>query len=130
MSPPGVDSASSGAPFRVTSVGLNVTRGRGTVSLQRAGDKKPVTLTLPAAVSSTNLHACKEAAIAGAGVVLLPTLVARADVEAGRLVRVLEAWSAFSGALYLVQHGTRFLQPKVRVFRDFVLDALGVAKRR
>ncbi len=63
------------------------------------------------------------AAVAGAGVALLPRFAAETDVREGRLVRVLAPHAARVGALYLVHASTRHVPRKVAVFRDFVVEA-------
>jgi DNA-binding transcriptional LysR family regulator len=62
-------------------------------------------------------------ALWGAGVALLPRMVAADDVAAGRLVRVLPRHAARGAALYVVYAGTRTLPAKVAAFRDFVLSS-------
>ena len=62
-------------------------------------------------------------ALLGAGVALLPRMVAADDVAAGRLVRVLPRHAARGAALYVVYAATRTIPPKVAAFRDFVLSS-------
>jgi DNA-binding transcriptional LysR family regulator len=111
-------------------VAVRAVRGWATLALRRAGEKADEQVRVRAAVSSPDFFACKEAAVAGAGIVLAPALITQKDVEARRLVQVLKEYGSAAGTVYLVHHGARFLQPKVRVFRDYVLDALGVRGRR
>jgi DNA-binding transcriptional LysR family regulator len=66
----------------------------------------------------------------GAGIGPLPEFLAARDVEEGRLEHVLPSWSFGGGpraggaTLWLVYPKTPHLAPKVRAFRDFVLEAL------
>jgi LysR substrate binding domain-containing protein len=62
-------------------------------------------------------------ALWGAGVALLPRMVAADDVAAGRLVRVLPRHAARGAALYVVYAATRTVPTKVAAFRDFVLSS-------
>ena len=76
------------------------------------------------------------AALAGAGVALLPHLIAADDVAAGRLVHVLPQYVMRGASLYVVYAAARALPAKIAVFRDFVLQSCshalslrGVAER-
>lgn len=61
---------------------------------------------------------------AGGGVGPLPSFVADEDVAAGLLVRVIPSIHVFTGRVYLVHHPRKRLTPKVRAFREIVLDVL------
>jgi DNA-binding transcriptional LysR family regulator len=63
------------------------------------------------------------AALAGAGVALLPQLIAADDVAAGRLVRVLPRYVVRGASLYIVYAAARVLPAKIAAFRDFVLQS-------
>ena len=78
---------------------------------------------MTANISATDFGFCRETAVAGGGVVVLPSLVAQRDVVAGTLVPVLPEWVVFEAGVYLVYPAARFLPPRVRVFRDFMLGA-------
>jgi len=69
-------------------------------------------------------------ALWGAGVALLPRMVAADDVAAGRLVRVLPRQTARGAALYVVYAATRTVPTKVAAFRDFVLASCRGASGR
>jgi DNA-binding transcriptional LysR family regulator len=58
------------------------------------------------------------AASAGLGIALLPDRVCRAELEAGRLVRVLPEWNAQIGIIHLVFTTRRGLSPAVRALID------------
>lgn len=64
-------------------------------------------------------QAAIEAALAGAGVVMLPTFIARAHVEAERLVPVLAGWSAPARPIYAIYPTRRHLSAKLRCFLDW-----------
>ena len=66
----------------------------------------------------------RDAIRAGAGLGLLPTLVASADVAAGRLVRILPRFERVAGSLYFVTPAAKHVAPKVTAFRDLVLETL------
>jgi DNA-binding transcriptional LysR family regulator len=65
----------------------------------------------------------RAAALSGAGVALLPRIIAADDLNAGRLVRVLPLYTLRGSALYVVYAAARVLPAKTAAFRDFVLAA-------
>ena len=60
------------------------------------------------------------AALAGIGVVQLPTMVADAHLADGSLVEVLQGWAPASGIIHAVFPSRRGLLPSVRSFIDFL----------
>ncbi len=64
------------------------------------------------------------ATLAGGGVALVPSFHVTDALADGRLVRVLPQWRQRSGGLHLVYPSARHLAPKVRAFRDFLLEEL------
>jgi DNA-binding transcriptional LysR family regulator len=65
------------------------------------------------------------AALSGAGVAMLPRILAADDLQAGRLVRVLPLYTQRGAALYVVYAAARVLPAKIAAFRDFVLQSCG-----
>lgn len=70
----------------------------------------------------------RDAAIAGVGVVQLPTIMIWEDVGAGRLVHVLPQWRPPAGVVHAVFASRRGLLPSVRALVDF-LDRECAAQR-
>jgi DNA-binding transcriptional LysR family regulator len=66
----------------------------------------------------------RAAVLAGLGVALLPQNVARADLESGRLERVLPAWNVPQGICHVVFPSRRGMLPAVRAFIDFLAERL------
>lgn len=66
----------------------------------------------------------------GLGLGLVPSLLVREDLAAGRLVRVLPAHHSAGGSLHLVYAASRHVPPKVAAFRDVILERLGPMFRR
>jgi len=95
---------------------------------RRAGKKGgvPRDLTLRSPLVTTDNAFIREAALAGGGIALLSTNLCEADIAAGRLVRVLadQKVADSDGSLYLLYLAMRFVPPKIRVFRDFMLEHL------
>ena len=75
----------------------------------------------PRIVGDDVLFVCR-AAIAGAGLALLPTFLAREDVAAGTLVRVLPRFSMRAGAVFFVHPPAQHVARKVAAFRDYLVE--------
>ncbi|WP_394820944.1 LysR family transcriptional regulator [Pendulispora albinea] len=82
------------------------------------------------AIAASDLNFVKELAVAGAGICFMPALSVRRELDEGRLVPVLRQYVLCGAALYLLHNGGRFLPPKVRAFRDYILDAFDAKGRR
>jgi DNA-binding transcriptional LysR family regulator len=75
-------------------------------------------------VFSTNTaYVCRTAALEGQGVLRSTTFLVQDDVAAGRLVRLMPAWSLEESHIHAVFPASQHLPQKVRVF----IDALKVA---
>ncbi len=59
---------------------------------------------------------------AGAGIGLLPSYLADADLAAGTLQRVLPRWEQRHGTVYLVQPGRKHVPRRVTAFRELLLE--------
>jgi DNA-binding transcriptional LysR family regulator len=90
-----------------------------------AFEEVPITGTLRADDSEP----LRDAAVAGVGVVLLPTWLVGEDIKAGRLRHVLPGWSAMiatkPSGVFGVYPPHRLVPPKVRVFLDFAQKRFG-----
>jgi DNA-binding transcriptional LysR family regulator len=64
------------------------------------------------------------AVLAGLGIARLPETVVHADLEAGRLERVLPQWNTPQGTVHMVFPTRRGLLPSVRAFVDFLAEHL------
>jgi DNA-binding transcriptional LysR family regulator len=69
-------------------------------------------------MTCNDFTAIRDAAMAGIGVALLPDHVCRADIAAGRLVRLYPGWQAQAGIVHVVFTTRRGLPPAVRAFID------------
>ena len=89
------------------------------------GFKLPASFPAPAVkpriVGDDVLFVCR-AVIAGAGLSLLPTFLAREDVAAGTLVRVLPRFSMRAGAVFFVHPPAQRVARKVAAFRDYLVE--------
>jgi DNA-binding transcriptional LysR family regulator len=69
--------------------------------------------------------AVRDAVVAGAGIAALPGIVARPDIEAGRLIRVLPDWSTPRKAIYFVYPSAQSVTARLRAFIDHLALHLG-----
>lgn len=72
----------------------------------------------------------RDAALAGAGAVRLPTLVVWDDLQAGRLVTLLPDWRLSNEIVHAVFPSRRGLLPSVRALLDFLADECAAQRRR
>lgn len=77
-----------------------------------------------AAISCGDFDVLAALARAGAGIAVLPTLVAADDLASGRLVRVLPRLALGAARLYLVSRPERPAPARVAALRAFLLEAL------
>lgn len=80
-------------------------------------------------LATDDMSALREAAIAGVGVVQLPTMTVWQDIEAGRLVHVLPDWRPRAGIIHAVFPSRRGLLPSVRAFLDFLARECAVQRQ-
>ncbi len=78
----------------------------------------------PPRIVCDDLLFIRDAVRAGAGLALLPTFVAEADVLAGTLVRVLPRYERAAGNLYVVTAAAKHVPRKVAAFRELVVEML------
>lgn len=69
--------------------------------------------------------AVRDAVLAGAGIAALPGIIARPDLAAGRLVRLLPDWATPRKALYFVYPSAQSVTARLRVFIDHLVQELG-----
>lgn len=62
--------------------------------------------------------------LAGAGISLLPMIIAAPAVRAGNLVTVLPDWSFDSAPIHALYPSNRHLSTKVRSFVDFIIESM------
>lgn len=76
-----------------------------------------------------DMAALREAAIAGIGVVQLPTMMVWEDIRSGRLIDLVPEWRPKSGIIHAVFPSRRGLLPSVRTLVDFLGDACAAQRR-
>jgi DNA-binding transcriptional LysR family regulator len=94
---------------------------------QRGGATHRVKIAGP--LRADNGDALRSAALAGLGVVQMPTFIIEEDLAAGRLVPVLADYAADGLPVWAVYPHNRHLSTKVRMFVDFLAERFGTEVR-
>ncbi|TAN51737.1 MAG: LysR family transcriptional regulator [Rhodospirillales bacterium] len=74
-------------------------------------------------VRANNGEALRDLALAGLGIIYLPSFFIGPDLRAKRLIPLLEAYTPQDSGLYAVYPHSRHLSPKVRAFLDFLAQS-------
>jgi DNA-binding transcriptional LysR family regulator len=82
-------------------------------------------IAIPWTLCTNNAEVLRDAAVKGRGIALLPTFIAGADIQQGRLATVLTSYKAPEISLYAIYPETRHLSLKVRMFIDFLVERFG-----
>jgi DNA-binding transcriptional LysR family regulator len=82
------------------------------------------TVTTEPAVISNNLTVLRDAAVAGAGIAMLPMFLCHDAVGCGELVRVLDEWQLEPVAVNAVYPSKRLLSRKAQAFVEFLVGEL------
>lgn len=90
-----------------------------------APDGKKLSVEVKGRLRTNNGDVLRQAALGGLGLVMLPTFIVGADLQAGTLVRVLEEFVPQQLGIYAVYPHARHLSPKVRAFVDFLAEHFG-----
>lgn len=94
-----------------------------------ARDGKRMKVAVTGNLRANNSEILREAAIGGAGLILMPTWLVGADIAAGRLTPLLENWTpspgAEEGAIWAVYQPNRRGSRKVASFLDFLSQHFG-----
>ena len=89
-------------------------------------DGEIVTVPVTGRARSNQASVVHQMGVAGLGVIRFPSYVVQPDLAARRLVPLLERFAVDDdAALHAVWLPNRWMQPKVRVFVDFVLERFG-----
>ena len=77
-----------------------------------------------------DMAALRQAALAGVGIVQLPTMMVWDDIESGRLLHVLPDWHPRAGVIHAVFPSRRGLLPAVRTLLDFLANGCSEHRQR
>ena len=111
-------------------IGMGDTAAPATLTLARRASDETVSLALPVFFASSSIAFTKELLLAGAGVAILPRPSVQRELDEQRLSHLFPGYIAPGPSLYLLHRGGRFLAPKIRVFVDFVREALHPGRQR
>jgi DNA-binding transcriptional LysR family regulator len=106
-------------------VGLSVLPQPSSFHLQRS-DGDSLEIGFVAGLMADTVYACRAAITEGAGMGLLPDFSVRADIAAGRLVRIYADWATAPAAIHALLPPGRHTSPKVRVLIDMLKAHLDV----
>lgn len=85
-------------------------------------DSKQVEVYFAPRFVTTDMIALRNAALAGVGVVQLPTLMVIDQIREGSLIKLLEGWTAPPEIIHVVFPSRRGLLPSVRALIDFLVE--------
>ena len=95
----------------------------------RFSGRSEETIRVSGNMRANNSEMLREAAIGGTGLILMPSWLVGADIEAGRLRAILTDWEANPGnasaAIHAVYLPNRRSSKKVRAFIDFLVARFG-----
>jgi len=89
------------------------------------GPEGPYRVPVSGRVRVNQGQALRVAALHGLGIVLQPAILLEADVQAGRLVRLLPEHELPSRPMHVLYLPDRYRSPKLRSFVDFVVEHFG-----
>ncbi len=98
--------------------------GSMSVPVTLATEDRTVHLAIPARLLVTDFDVLQAAARAGLGIALLPTSRSVDDLRAGRLERVLAAWTAPATPVHVVYPTARHLSATVKSFVEYLLQRM------
>jgi DNA-binding transcriptional LysR family regulator len=87
--------------------------------------EQQITLTLTPPLQLGSHMAVRDAVIAGAGVAVLPRMIATPEIAASRLVRVLPDWTTPKKAISFVYPSAQSVTARLRVFIDHLARHMG-----
>lgn len=79
---------------------------------------------VPTTMACNTSAALLDVAVAGLGIACLPDFMVRQAIERGELVSVLDEYVEHQGSFRLLWPSSKHLAPKLRVFIDFMVEAL------
>jgi DNA-binding transcriptional LysR family regulator len=87
------------------------------------GGREEQVVPMPRMTANESVVLLKSAAV-GLGITCLPEMMCRAELEAGRLLRVLSGWNCGSVTTSVLMPHRRGLLPGVRVVVDFLVESM------
>ena len=84
---------------------------------------RATTVKVDGCFSTNSALVLRDAALGDLGITMLPTYLVRADIEQGRLTRILPGWKCREKPAYLIYPQMKHLPRRTRVFIDYVREA-------
>jgi len=91
---------------------------------------KRETISFEPRLWTTDFNLVRESAIAGLGIAFLPSQMAQAAIEDGRLVRILPGWQSELTTVHLVFASQKSLTPAGRLLVEFLAEHMEPAIKR
>ncbi len=88
-------------------------------------DGQTQSVTVSGRVTMNNSLAIRSALLEGLGITRTPTFVVGADIQQGRLVRLLPDFNTLEVSIFVVHPHRNYLSPKVRAFNEFFSERIG-----
>lgn len=104
---------------------LHYGAGEDSATWRLTGPDGPARVRLRPVLTANNGEVLRDAAVRGLGVCLLPTFIAGAELQAGRLITVLPDFPPSTLILAAVYPPSRHLSVKLRQFTDFLVARFG-----
>jgi len=92
-------------------------------------ERESVSVHVAGNLISDNAAILLQAAIDGLGIALLPMSFVATDLDAGRLVRILDNYATAEFQVFLIHPYQRQVPPKVRVLIDYLVQQLQASER-
>lgn len=89
-----------------------------------APDGRYQTVTINSSMHMNNSLALREAILNDAGIVLIPTFIVGADIQSGRLQKILPTYRFQEFSIYAIYPQRKHLSPKVRAFVEFISEKI------
>jgi DNA-binding transcriptional LysR family regulator len=87
------------------------------------GPDGAVSATIRPVARTNSGDTCRMAALGGHGIVLQPSFLVGADLEAGRLVEIMPEYRSIELGIHALYSTRRFVSPKVRLLIEFLVEA-------
>jgi DNA-binding transcriptional LysR family regulator len=82
-------------------------------------------IAIPARIKLNDALALRSCVMQNMGIAMLPKLVIRKDLQAGRLIQLLENYQLPSRPMHLLYNANPRMPSRLRVFVNFILDTFG-----
>ncbi|PIS11311.1 MAG: LysR family transcriptional regulator [Bdellovibrio sp. CG10_big_fil_rev_8_21_14_0_10_47_8] len=96
----------------------------GSESWKLTNSRGSIKVPVKSKVMANDLNMVRNLTTAGSGIALLPTFFCYAEVQSGKLVRILPEWQSHLAPVHFVYPAQKFVLPKLSTFIEFATPAL------